>query len=139
MLPPRSGRPSHKGHVADVLRVGWKKALGYVSVSELHAVGLDALVVKRRVERSGGRGCYLFEQDECGIDGGALYAFHHNALYLLMQPYRPFLEAAGWPGGTREHAVRGFVIAVATIQVDARRYPELYTLIGRAFANPRFA
>src|SRR5580692_1925890 len=122
MIPPRHvhGRLSHKGPVADVLRVGWKKPLGYVSIDSLHETGLDALVVKRRVERDPQRCCYLLEQEECDIWGGALYAYHMTALMWLLGNYRDVLRAADWPDN-----VRGFVLAVATVGVSEDRDPEL--------------
>ena len=84
---------------------------------------------------------YELTEDECGVLGGAVYAYHRAALWRLLHHQhddgltpQEVLRGSMWPP-----KVGGFVLAVATVSVGQADLPELYLLIGRAFADKRFS
>jgi len=134
MIVPHAAEAETRQFLRDVFDVGWDKPLGYVSCELVRAAGLDVLVVKALLEEGRERSVYYLEESECGIFGGALYAYHHNALAGLMNQYEKTIHDAGWPYSS----VKRFVLAVATVGVTHEQNPKLYECIGRAFADARF-
>ena len=138
MIVPYSAEAETRQFLRDVFDVGLEKPMGYVSGELVRAAGLDVTTIKTLLEVGAERGAYVLEESECSVFGGAVYAYHHNALAVHIKEYEDTLWRAGWLGASVVTSVRRFVLAVATVTVRQEDNPRLYECIGRAFADRRF-
>lgn len=112
----------------DLRLVGEEKPLGYLPIPTLREIcGTDPQKMREELE-SKGIVVVEFQEEECRVAGGALYAYDRNVLGRLLESGKTILEKNGWPTDPD-----GFVRHLKVFGGD----PDLYHLIMRAFADPR--
>lgn len=122
-----------KEYLTDLTRVGPDKPMGYLpcdTIERLCGTSVPSIANALRM-----RGLYvaIYAQSECRVGSGAVYAADLEALGILLSSHARVLDAAGWSSSPRE-----FLDSVASKGVGEDEDPDLYRLIGLAFADARF-
>jgi len=80
LIVPYKAEAETRQFLRDIFDVGPEKPMGYVSGSDVRAAGLDMMMVKAMLESATERrvGCYVLEESECHIFGGAIYVSEAN-------------------------------------------------------------
>lgn len=114
--------------LTDLRTVGPLKPLGCLPISTL--VDICRVTPEEMREELEEKGLVVVQlsNEESSIASGALYAYHEQALSGVLQAGKDILKKNNWPTEPRE-----FVCHLKILAKD----PELFTLIMKAFADPR--
>jgi len=117
--------------LADLYGVGPEKPLGYLPLTTLKRCA-SVEHTHHELERKG-LFVRVFDQRESNVAGGALYCADLTALQDLLYKNAHTLHRYEWPS-----QARAFINAVACVGIRQEKAPDLYRLIGLAFADGRF-
>jgi len=130
--PFRSVTAAADSGLSHLRQVGPNKPMGYLPLSTIRDRGTDPEVVLAELQGRNVSATVLPEA-ACHVRGGALFAYSPRALQLLLDANQEILKQAAWPTVADAFAER-----VAKVPVLQEKQPELYRLIGLAYADPRF-
>lgn len=123
----------------DLLNIGEAKPLGYLPLSTLEGEmqwgAANETVVETMTRTLAVRGLCVrvFAESECWVGSGALFAADLKALARLLETHCDIVQKAGWSIDPI-----AFIDQVAKVSVFEEKSPELYRVIGLAFADKRF-
>lgn len=80
----------------DLLRVGSKKAIGYLPIETIKKNGFSYLDIMISLNEKGIETRY-FSEEKCKIKSGALFAFDIDALAKILKENQKILLQANWP------------------------------------------
>lgn len=120
--------------MADLLGVGQTKLMGYLPLETLRELcDEDPLVVREQlIER--GLSTFYFDEGECNVSSGALYAYDvkHLQEFLDMPEHTAILDKYGWP-----RDAEGFLLHTIHTLAPSETRPDLYDLIALAYNDKR--
>jgi hypothetical protein len=129
LVRTRTQSVSRPNAVDDLYLVGENKPLGYLPIPTIIAAQYKPENVAANLESCGLR-TRLCAAGDCSIESGALYVWDYEALGKLLDGNRKVLDDAGWPSEPD-----AFVQQVIREHVSKSHFPNLYSLIARAFGD----
>ncbi|MEO6509084.1 MAG: hypothetical protein ABIO02_03955 [Patescibacteria group bacterium] len=111
----------------DLRNVGNDKPLGYLPLTTLIEVcKVDPQAIRTELENRGLKTIVL-KQEECSISGGALFAYHQEALEHHLEKNKKILLSNGWPTEPEKF--------IRHLNVVAAQKTELFNVIADAYGD----
>jgi hypothetical protein len=124
--------PPHHSMMDDLYCIGPDKPLGYLPNSTIVNYSSEPAWQTQSLLESRGLSTSNQSEEECGVIGGALYAYDSEALNKLLRENAETLRRSGWPVDAD-----AFVERVGHETVHEDRDPDLFRLIAWTFKDPQ--
>lgn len=117
----------------DLYLVGQEKSIGYLPLITLkeEGISIDALF---QFAKEHHLKAILLHPKETSIESGAIYLYHEEMLFHLLNAFQKDFLEAGVPIDTCESYVR----FIAKNHISKDNYPNTYIAIGKTFNDHRF-